>query len=79
MERLHRQGKQTLPIKVMQFGEGNFLRAFVDWMIERMNRQGVFNGAVRIVQPLPQGMADVINAQDGVYHVILRGGKWKSH
>ncbi len=73
MERLHRQGKQTLPIKVMQFGEGNFLRAFVDWMIERMNRQGVFNGAVRIVQPLPQGMADVINAQDGVYHVILRG------
>lgn len=73
MKDLKREKEFDLPIKVLQFGEGNFMRAFIDWMINRMNLTANFNGGVEIVQPLPQGMSDMINAQDGLYHVILRG------
>ncbi len=59
--------------KVLQFGEGNFLRAFVDWMIDILNEKTDFNGNVVIVQPLAQGLADMINEQDGLYTTILRG------
>ena len=52
MENLTRKQPLTRPVKVLQFGEGNFLRAFVDWMIDRMNKNGCFDGAVRIIQPL---------------------------
>ena len=61
------------PVKVLQFGEGNFLRAFVDWMLHRMNRQGLFQGRALVVQPLPHGMVDELNAQEGLYTVLLRG------
>ena len=64
--------KQT-PVKIMQFGEGNFLRAFVDWMINRINSKGLFEGSVVVVQPLERGLADMINAQDGLYTLYLRG------
>ena len=43
------------PIKVLQIGDGNFLRAFVDWMIDVANEKGTFGGGVAIAQPLPQG------------------------
>lgn len=62
-----------LPERVIQFGEGNFLRAFVDWMIHSANQQGVFNGSVVLVQPIAQGLAPQINEQDGLYTLILRG------
>ncbi len=62
-----------MPVKVLQFGEGNFLRAFVDWMINRMNNMGLFNGKVAVVQPLAKGLSDMINAQDGLYTLYLRG------
>ena len=65
--------RRALPERVLQFGEGNFLRAFVDWMIGRMNARGLFNGSVVVVQPIPQGMVDKINEQDGLYTVLLRG------
>jgi tagaturonate reductase len=61
------------PINVLQIGEGNFLRAFVDWMIDIANGAGLINGAVTIAQPLPKGIADLLNAQDGLYTVLLRG------
>lgn len=61
------------PVKVIQFGEGNFLRAFVDWMIEQMNTRGVFQGDVMIVQPLAQGLGPLLNKQEGLYHVVLQG------
>ncbi|HEY3403996.1 MAG TPA: tagaturonate reductase [Ohtaekwangia sp.] len=63
----------TRPVKVLQFGEGNFLRAFVDWIIDILNEKTDFNGAVEIVQPISKGMADMVNAQDGLYHVVLNG------
>lgn len=62
-----------LPERVLQFGEGNFLRAFVDWMLCRLNEGGQFGGRVVVVQPLDRGMADAVNEQDGLFTVILRG------
>jgi len=59
--------------KVLQFGEGNFLRAFVDLFIDKLNQIGLFNGSVAVVQPIAQGMADSLNAQDCCYTVVLRG------
>ncbi|MCQ2379104.1 MAG: hypothetical protein MJ016_07875, partial [Victivallaceae bacterium] len=70
---LKRTAESPLPLRAIQFGEGNFLRAFIDWMLHTMNQKGLFNGSVRLVQPQPQGMAQAINAQDGLYTLILRG------
>jgi tagaturonate reductase len=61
------------PEKVLQFGEGNFLRAFVDWQIDIVNEKTDFNGNVVLIQPLEQGMGEVINAQKGLYTTVLRG------
>lgn len=61
------------PVKVLQFGEGNFLRAFIDWMIDEMNGQGLFNGKVSVVQPLEYGMIDKLAEQDNLYTLLLRG------
>lgn len=63
----------ALPEKVLQFGEGNFLRAFVDWMFDAMNRAGKFNGRVVVVQPIEQGLVNILNDQDGLYTLLLRG------
>ncbi len=64
---------RNCPVKVLQFGEGNFLRAFVDWIIDLLNEKAGFNGSVQIVQPIENGMADVLSEQDGLYHLILQG------
>lgn len=63
------------PEKVIQFGEGNFLRAFVEWMFHEVNKAGLFKGRVVAVQPIPQGRAANLNAQDGLYTLILRGNQ----
>jgi tagaturonate reductase len=65
--------QEGLPEKVIQFGEGKFLRAFACWMIQQMNEKGLFNGRVVVVQPLPEGLIDALNRQDGLYTVVLRG------
>ncbi len=62
----------TLPERVLQFGEGNFLRAFIDWMIHRMNKAGEFNGSAVVVQPLENGLVDILNEQNGLYTLYLR-------
>ncbi len=65
--------KKERPVKVLQYGEGNFLRAFVDWIIDQLNEKSDFNGDVMMVQPLEHGMSDMINAQNGLYTTVLRG------
>ena len=65
--------KSVMPEKVIQFGEGNFLRAFVDWIIWNMDQKTDFNGSVVVVQPIERGMVDWLNAQDCLYHVNLQG------
>lgn len=65
------------PVKILQFGEGNFLRAFVDWVVDILNEETNFNGAIQIVQPIAKGMGETVNNQEGLYHVILNGIKNK--
>lgn len=66
---------QEYPEKVLQFGEGNFLRCFVDWMFHELNKKAGFNGSVVAVQPIERGMVNMLNDQDGLYTVYLRGLK----
>ena len=76
MERLNRksapQAKQYTE-KVIQFGEGNFLRAFIEWIIWKTNQKTDFNGSVVVVQPIEKGMVEWLNEQDGLYHLNLQG------
>lgn len=76
MEQLSRKTVSTAKTyteKVIQFGEGNFLRGFVDWIIWNTNKKTDFNASVVVVQPIERGMIDMLNAQDGLYHVNLQG------
>jgi len=65
--------KSVAPERIIQFGEGNFLRAFVDWIIYNMNQKTDFNSSVVVVQPIEKGMAEWLNGQDCLYHVNLQG------
>ena len=65
--------KSVAPEKIIQFGEGNFLRAFVDWIIWNMNKKTNFNASVVVVQPIEKGMVEWLNGQDCLYHVNLQG------
>ncbi len=61
------------PIKVIQFGEGNFLRAFVDWMIQETNDATDFNGGIAVVQPLAGGLCQMLEDQDCLYTHYMNG------
>ncbi|UTL73973.1 tagaturonate reductase [Bacillus halotolerans] len=63
------------PERILQFGEGNFLRAFVDWQIEQLNRHTDFNGSVAVVQPRGSEKIKRLNDQDGLYTLFLQGMK----
>lgn len=67
--------RKVLPEKVLQFGEGNFLRAFVDYMFDEINAQGLFEGGITLVQPIPGGdfLRNILNEQEGLYTLIARG------
>lgn len=75
MERLNRKTVKanSYTEKVIQFGEGNFLRAFIDWIIWKTNQKTDFNASVVVVQPIDRGLVDVLNEQDGLYHLNLQG------
>lgn len=66
-------GKVERPVKVLQFGEGNFLRAFVDYMIDIANESGDFNGDIVLVKPIEFGTLDRFHDQECQYTVQLRG------
>lgn len=61
------------PIKVLQFGEGGFLRAFVDYMIDVANEKGMFDGNIAIVKPIEFGNLDFFHQQDCQYTLSMRG------
>jgi len=76
MELLNRKNVSVLPkrpIKVVQFGEGNFLRAFVDYAIQLLNQEKDFNSGVAVVQPIDRGMVSMLNDQDGLYTLFSKG------
>ena len=66
---------ENAPEKVMQFGEGNFLRAFVDDFFDISNEKAGFNGKVVLVQPIASGLTELINRQQGLYTLYLRGSQ----
>ena len=61
------------PIKVLQIGDGVFLRAFVDWMIDVANEKGIFDGGVAIAKARQGGLSHAFEAQENLYTVLLRG------
>lgn len=61
------------PVKVLQFGEGNFLRAFADYMIDIANEKGLFDGNIALVKPIAYGSLDAFKRQDCRYTLSLRG------
>lgn len=63
----------TRPVRIMQFGEGNFLRAFVDYMLQVANEKGVMDSNVVVVQPLPSGRVKELAKQDGLYTLLMEG------
>ena len=66
---------EDAPVKVLQFGEGNFLRAFVDYWFDLANEKAGWNGKCCLVQPIAPGLAKMINEQEGLYTLYLRGSE----
>ena len=66
---------KNAPEKVMQFGEGNFLRAFVNYWFDVSNEKAGWNGKCVLIQPIAQGLTDLINKQEGLYTLYLRGSE----
>ncbi len=64
---------ENAPEKVLQFGEGNFLRAFVNYWFDVSNEKAGWNGKCVLVQPIAQGLTKLINEQEGLYTLYLRG------
>lgn len=67
---------QKYPTKVLQFGDGNFLRAFIDWMFHSLNHTIDFNAGITVVKARPgEGKLNILNEQEGLYTLFLKGIK----
>jgi len=67
--------EEKLPIKIIQFGEGNFLRAFVGYAFQELNKTTDFNAGIAVVQPIDKGLVNMLNDQDGLYTLFMKGVK----
>lgn len=78
MKKLNRKNinlENKLPVKIIQFGEGNFLRAFIGYAFQKLNKEVNFNAGIAVVQPIERGLVKVLNDQDGLYTLFMRGVK----
>lgn len=79
LEEINYQGylEREAPERILQFGEGNFLRAFVDYFVDVMNERSGFHSKVVVIQPVgrSQRIKDLINEQEGLYTLLLRGSE----
>nr|WP_315221720.1 tagaturonate reductase [uncultured Flavobacterium sp.] len=78
MEKINRANSEfsnKLPIKIVQFGEGNFLRAFVEYAFQKLNQEANFNAGIAVIQPIDRGLVNMINEQDGLYTLFMKGVK----
>ncbi|HEX8956302.1 MAG TPA: hypothetical protein VF798_08510, partial [Burkholderiaceae bacterium] len=73
MEQLQREQPFALPIKFIQFGEGNFLRAYFDWMIDLLNERTGFNAGVAVVRPRGHTVKPVLDEQGGMFTTLVQG------
>ncbi|MFS0560791.1 tagaturonate reductase [Terribacillus sp. 179-K 1B1 HS] len=67
--------RKTLPVKILQIGEGNFLRGFIDWMIQEANSQGNFNGGIAVTNPRKSGSEKIekLKKQKGLFTLLTKG------
>ncbi|PWC13297.1 tagaturonate reductase [Brenneria roseae subsp. americana] len=75
MQTLNRRnfpGRQH-PDRVIQFGEGNFLRAFVDWQLDLLNEHTDLDAGIVVVRPIDTDFPPALDTQDGLYTTIIRG------
>jgi tagaturonate reductase len=78
MKKLNRKNlglSNDLPIKIIQFGEGNFLRAFVDYSFQKLNEECDFNAGIAVVQPIDRGLVRMLNDQNGLFTLFMKGVK----
>ncbi|CNK89346.1 Altronate oxidoreductase [Yersinia aldovae ATCC 35236] len=61
------------PDKIIQFGEGNFLRAFVDWQIDLLNEHTDLNAGIVVIRPIDSDFPPSLSTQDGLYTAVIRG------
>ena len=76
MKKIHEVKEKTFgayPERILQFGEGNFLRAFSDWMIDHANRDGIYKGSIVLCQPKNPEPNQIIKEQNGMYTLVMRG------
>ncbi len=73
MERLPRTRPTALRERVLQFGEGVFLRGFVDWMLDKINKEQGTDFGVVVVQPRAGGHCAELQAQDGLFTLCMHG------
>ncbi|MGO4819040.1 tagaturonate reductase [Flavobacterium sp. W22_SRS_FP1] len=73
LNRINTGLEELQPIKVVQFGEGNFLRAFIDYAFQELNEKVDFNAGIAVVQPIENGMVNMLNDQDGLYTLFMKG------
>ncbi|MFD0836731.1 tagaturonate reductase [Mariniflexile aquimaris] len=67
--------ENKLPIKIVQFGEGNFLRAFIGYAFQELNKAVDFNAGIAVIQPIDKGLVNMLNDQDGLYTLFMKGVK----
>ena len=60
----YEKGVFAMKKKIIQFGEGGFLRGFADWMLQIVNEETDFEGSVTVVQPIEKGMCDILASQN---------------
>jgi tagaturonate reductase len=73
MKLLNRDIPYSLPIKFIQFGEGNFLRAYIDWMIDLLNERVGLNAGVVVVRPRGNTVKPLLDTQGGVFTTLIQG------
>lgn len=73
LNRINTGLEKLQPIKVVQFGEGNFLRAFIDYAFQELNEKVDFNAGIAVVQPIENGMVNMLDDQDGLYTLFMKG------
>ncbi len=76
MKKLNRRNtglESKPPIKIIQFGEGNFLRAFIGYAFQKLNNEVGFNAGIAVIQPIENGLVEVLNDQEGLYTLFMKG------
>lgn len=73
MPTLRRSAPYALPIKFLQFGQGNFMRGFFDWQVDLLNERSGLNAGVVVVRPRGGSGSPLLDVQDGLFTTVVRG------